>query len=97
MYDTVDFLVSFCSSVPCGTLYCTFGVTVRMWVTIIKKNRTENIKSGSDAVFRPGTSLLWSPNIPITAALLLSHPVQSRICAVDNTCVWHPAAEMCIG
>lgn len=44
------------SSLPFGTWYFTFGVTVRMCVTIIKKKRTVNIRSGSDAVFSIGTS-----------------------------------------
>ena len=38
MNVTNDFFSSFSSSVPCGSVNCTFNVTSRIVVTIIKKN-----------------------------------------------------------
>ena len=48
----------FVSSVPSGVVYLTSNGMFLMLVTIIKKNKTVNIRSGREAVFSVGISRL---------------------------------------
>ena len=56
-------LANFFTSVPCGTSTFTFTSSLLMWVTIMKKKSTVNIRSGIEATFSEGTVWRWVWNL----------------------------------